>query len=168
MSTRKQDAPAAQSGDATVIAATAQEDDDSEESEEDKEQDGGQLLVDTLQEMKHRGGFIGLVASMLVPGVGPGVILFICSALVVFMSMCIVAGLAGLYSFHMIMLCLLATGLMASVLWSYSIRTAAERQHQAGEETSSDEESEDHADGDSSGAGPDTDDVRQRRGKKER
>jgi len=92
------------------------------------EADSANQVVELFESLKERGGVIGAIAGILAPGVGPGVILVICTCLVVFISMCAFAAMAGLFSIHMFVLIFLASGLMASVLWSYSLRKSQLRQ----------------------------------------
>ena len=109
------------------------------------DQDDSNQVLSMLDTLRQRGGIIGSLANMLAPGVGPGVILFICSALVLLIALCGVAVLAGYYSFHMFNLIVLAVGLMGSVVWSYSIRRDIQKQHeqQQVEEDNSDSEGDD-------------------------
>ena len=84
-------------------------------------------ILGALEALRQRGGFLGTIAGILAPGIGPGVVMFICSALVLLIGLSTVAVLVGYYSVHMLVMIFLAVGLMGSVVWSYSVRRALER-----------------------------------------
>jgi hypothetical protein len=86
-------------------------------------------VLGALEALRQRGGFLGMIAGIIAPGIGPGVVLFICSALVLLIGLSAVAVMAGYYSSHMLVMIFLAVGLMGSVVWSYSVRSAMEREH---------------------------------------
>ena len=96
-----------------------------------------------LHRLKARGGILGAIANALAPGVGPGVVLFICTTLVLLIALSGVAVMAGYYSFHMFNIILLAVGLGASVVWSYSIRSKLETEHRRREREAAIDDGED-------------------------